>query len=90
MAALDIGKVKNRWLRPLAEFYLFRVVPSIGNLLQSGQEMYQYLPHSTLAFPNQEALGKMMVEQGFARVELVEFLFGASVIHLAHKPASGL
>ena len=89
LATLDIGKVTNRWLRPLADFYLFRVVPRIGNLLQSGQEMYQYLPHSTLTFPSQEVLRQMMMEQGFSKVELVEFLFGASVIHLAHRQSGG-
>lgn len=86
LASLDVGKVGNRWLRPLSEFYLFRVVPLIGRMLQSGQDMFEYLPHSTVDFPDQAALRGIMEDSGFSRVEVIEFLFGASVIHLAHKP----
>jgi demethylmenaquinone methyltransferase/2-methoxy-6-polyprenyl-1,4-benzoquinol methylase len=86
LGSLDVGKVRNRWLRPLAGFYLFRVVPRIGGLLQAGQDMYHYLPHSTLDFPDQEALRALLERVGYTRVEVIEFLFGASVIHLARKP----
>ena len=88
LASLDVGKVRSPWLRPLAEFYFFRVVPLIGRMLQPGQEMFSYLPHSTRNFPDQQELRKIMQAQGFAQVEVVEFAFGASVIHLARKPGS--
>ncbi|MEE8433400.1 MAG: ubiquinone/menaquinone biosynthesis methyltransferase [bacterium] len=86
LGTLDTGRVRNRWLRPLAEFYLFRIVPRIGKLLQSGQEMFQYLPLSTVDYPHQERLRQMMEQSGFTNVKMQEFLFGASVIHLAYKP----
>ncbi|MDH4248065.1 MAG: ubiquinone/menaquinone biosynthesis methyltransferase [Deltaproteobacteria bacterium] len=85
LASLDVGRVRPRLLRPLAEFYLFQLVPRIGRLLQPGQDMFTYLPHSTLSYPHQDALKELLLEAAFTRVELVEFLFGASVIHLAHK-----
>jgi len=85
LASLDVGKVRSPWLRPLARFYLFRVVPRIGRLLQPGQDMFDYLPHSTDPFPDQRALAERMRARGFAEVEVIEFLFGASVIHLARK-----
>ncbi|MDH5753509.1 MAG: ubiquinone/menaquinone biosynthesis methyltransferase, partial [Deltaproteobacteria bacterium] len=72
LASLDIGKVRPRWLRPFADAYLFRVVPLIGRLLQGGQDMYTYLPHSTLDFPHQDELKKRMLDAGFAQVDLVE------------------
>lgn len=89
LGTLDVGRVRNRLLRPLAEFYLFRIVPMIGKLLQSGQEMFQYLPHSTVDYPDQHRLREMMEQTGFSKVEIREFLFGASVIHLAYKPDAG-
>lgn len=86
LASLDVGKVRNRWVRPFAEFYLFRVVPLIGRVLQPGQEMYTYLPNSTLDYPPQDALKDQLEQIGFEQVELLEFVFGASVIHFARKP----
>ena len=86
LGTLDMGRVRNRWLRPLAEFYLFRIVPRIGKFVQRDQEMFQYLPHSTLDYPDQERLRQIMEQSGFTNVKLKEFLFGASVIHLAYNP----
>lgn len=85
LASLDVGKVRAAWLRPLVNFYFFRVVPAIGRLLQPGEEMYAYLPHSSVDYPQQDKLKAMLVESGFAEVELIEYLGGASVIHLARK-----
>jgi demethylmenaquinone methyltransferase/2-methoxy-6-polyprenyl-1,4-benzoquinol methylase len=85
LASLDVGKVGSPLLRPLAEFYFFRIVPLIGRLLQPGQEMFNYLPESSVAYPSQQALRKLMIECGFGEVELIEFALGASVIHIAHK-----
>ena len=85
LASLDVGKVRAPWLRPLADFYLFRVVPRIGRLLQPGQEMYDYLPYSTVDYPDAEALRKLMMARGFGQVEVIEFIFGAAAIHLARK-----
>ena len=86
LASLDVGNVRAAWLRPLVGFYFFRVVPLIGNLLQPGEEMYRYLPHSSLDYPHQDRLKEILAGHGFDPVELVEFLGGASVIHLARKP----
>jgi len=85
LASLDTGQVRPRLLRPLVNFYMFHLVPLIGRMLQPGQDMFTYLPHSTLHFPHQDALKELLREAGFSQVDLVEFLFGASVIHLARK-----
>jgi demethylmenaquinone methyltransferase/2-methoxy-6-polyprenyl-1,4-benzoquinol methylase len=87
LASLDVGKVRHAWLRPLAEFYLFRVVPRIGGLLQPGQDMFDYLPHSTVDYPDQRGLARLLEAQGFRGVEVLEYLFGASALHIARKPA---
>lgn len=85
-ASLDTGRVSNPLLRPLAEFYMFRVVPRIGRALQPGQDMFDYLPSSTTTFPDPEALARRIEGAGYTRVELVPFLFGASALHLGRKP----
>jgi demethylmenaquinone methyltransferase/2-methoxy-6-polyprenyl-1,4-benzoquinol methylase len=85
LATLDVGRVRPPWLRPLSDFYMFQVVPRIGRLLQRGQDMFAYLPHSTLDYPDQDALKRVLEGSGFERVEVLEFLFGNSVVHVARK-----
>ena len=80
---------RHRGLRPLRRCYLLRIVPRIDKLLQSGQEMFPYLPLSTVDYPDQERLRQIMEQSGFTNVKVREFLFGASVIHLAYKPEAG-
>jgi demethylmenaquinone methyltransferase / 2-methoxy-6-polyprenyl-1,4-benzoquinol methylase len=85
LGSLDVGKVRNPALRPLVNAYFFRVVPMIGRLLQPGQDAFTYLPQSSVAYPEQQALKQRLLDIGFARAEVIEFVFGASVIHLAWK-----
>lgn len=84
-ASLDTGKVWVPILRTLSDFYMFKIVPRIGKWLQPNEEMYDYLPHSTLNFPDQHALKTQMEHQGFVQTEVLQYLFGASVIHLGKK-----
>ena len=69
----------------LSKFYFFRIVPLIGNLLIPGEEMFHYLPHSSINYPNQELIEGFMLEVGFKRTEMTNFFFGASTIHVAYK-----
>ncbi|MBI3993962.1 MAG: ubiquinone/menaquinone biosynthesis methyltransferase [Candidatus Lambdaproteobacteria bacterium] len=87
LASLDVGKVRSRIVAALNHVYFFYVVPWIGRRLQPGQEMFTYLPESSRAYPHQDRLKELLRVQGFVRTELIEFLLGASVIHVARKPA---
>jgi ubiquinone/menaquinone biosynthesis C-methylase UbiE len=37
-------------------------------------------------YPDQRALAALLEARGFQAVEVVEYLFGASALHLARKP----
>lgn len=87
MASLDVGKVRAPWLRPLVDAYFFHVVPAIGRVIQPGEEMFTYLPYSAIDYPHQDRLKAILAESGFIDIELIEFLGGASVIHVARKRA---
>ena len=86
LVSLDVGKVRLPVIKELNNFYFFRIVPLIGNLLIPGQDMFQYLPNSSLEYPNQESLKRLMFEAGFQQVEIHDFVFGASTVHVACKP----
>ena len=86
LVSLDVGKVRLPVVKELNDFYFFHIVPLIGNLLMPGQDMFQYLPNSSLEYPNQELLKFLMFEAGFQQVEIHDFVFGASTVHVACKP----
>ena len=88
MVCLDVGKVRLPVIAELNNFYFFRIVPLIGNWLMPGQEMFRYLPHSSLEYPNQELLKHLMLEAGFQEAEIHDFVFGASTVHVAYKPTN--
>jgi demethylmenaquinone methyltransferase/2-methoxy-6-polyprenyl-1,4-benzoquinol methylase len=87
LVSLDVGKVSLPLLAELNHFYFFHVVPLIGKLLMSGEKMFQYLPQSSVEYPNQEFLKNLMTEAGFQKVEFHNFVFGASTVHVAYKSA---
>jgi len=86
-ASLDVGKVHTRGFRQLADFYFFKIVPFIGTLLQPGEEMYHYLPHSSVNYPSQDEMKILLEDTGFRQVRLKEFLCGTAVLHTGQKPA---
>jgi len=88
MVCLDVGKVRLPVIAELNKFYFFRIVPLIGNWLMPRQEMFHYLPHSSLEYPNQELLKNLMLETGFQKAEIHDFVFGASTVHVAYKPTN--
>lgn len=87
LVCLDIGKVRFPLIRELNQFYLFKIVPMIGRCLIPGQDMFDYLPHSSLQYPDQSTLKQLMLHKGFVRVEIHDFIFGASSVHVAYKPS---
>ena len=87
LVSLDVGKVRIPILAELNHFYFFHIVPLVGKLLMPGEEFFQYLPESSLEYPNQESLKNLMIETGFQKVKFHNFVFGASTVHVAYKPA---
>ena len=52
-----------------------------------GEAVFKYLPESSREYPNQKSLKNLMIKKGFQKVEFYNFVFGASTVHVAHKPA---
>jgi demethylmenaquinone methyltransferase / 2-methoxy-6-polyprenyl-1,4-benzoquinol methylase len=82
---LETTPPSNSVLGPLFQFYFFRVVPIIGGLISGDLEAYRYLPQSTVAFPDPEALKRMMEQAGLRNVIYQELMFGAVAIHVGVK-----
>lgn len=83
---LDVGKVKNPFIRVFADFYFFKIVPLIGYILWGGRnEMFDYLPISSLYYPDQEKLKSILEQHGFKKVFYKNFVFGNATLHIAQK-----
>ena len=86
LVSLDVGKVRVPVISELSQFYILQIVPRVGKLLYPKQEIFDYLSHSTKNYPNQETLKQLMLTNGFKQVDVFDFLWGATTVHVAYKP----
>lgn len=83
---LDVGKVKNPIIRVFADFYFFKIVPLLGYLIWGAKnDMFDYLPVSSLSYPDQENLKSMIEKAKFQNVEYKNFVFGNVALHWGRK-----
>jgi demethylmenaquinone methyltransferase/2-methoxy-6-polyprenyl-1,4-benzoquinol methylase len=87
LVSLDVGKVRLPVIDHLSRFYFFTIVPRMGQWLMSGQEMFTYLPQSSVRYPDQESLKRILLEMGFQQADYYDFVFGASTVHVAYQPS---
>jgi len=82
----EFSRVQNRFLRPLYEFYLKRLLPVFSRMAGQKPEAYDYLAESILAWPSQKKLAKKIAAAGFEKVVYKNLVFGVVAIHVARKP----
>ena len=83
---LDVGKVSIQFLKPLIDFYFFKIVPLIGNIVyKSNENMFEYLPLSSIQYPSQIELMQILRLHHFSNITTKEFVFGNVVLHKAKK-----
>ena len=74
------------WLRWLYDRYSFKLLPWIGTAVaQDRTGVYEYLPASIRAFPDQEGLSEMLRGAGFREVDYHNKTGGIVAIHVAIK-----
>lgn len=83
---LDVGKVKNKFIRFFADFYFFKIVPIVGYAIYGKKnEMFDYLPVSSLYYPSQEELKVILENNKFSNVRYENFVFGNATLHFGVK-----
>jgi demethylmenaquinone methyltransferase / 2-methoxy-6-polyprenyl-1,4-benzoquinol methylase len=68
-------------------WYLTRVLPLIGRLLNPRSGAYTYLPRSIAAYPRAETVSTWLRDAGFADVRVIRMTLGIVTLHVATKPA---
>jgi len=86
LICLEFSRPVAGWLRGLYDWYSFTLLPWLGTKVSGDQTgVYEYLPASIRAFPDQEGLARLMREVGFTRVEYRNLSGGIVAIHIAVK-----
>jgi demethylmenaquinone methyltransferase/2-methoxy-6-polyprenyl-1,4-benzoquinol methylase len=83
---LEFSRPVFGWLRALYDWYSYTLLPWIGTKVASDHTgVYEYLPASIRAFPDQERLCHILREAGFRQVSYKNLTGGIVAIHIATK-----
>lgn len=85
LSVLEFGSAKVRVWGGLYNFYLTRMLPSIGGLVSGRKDAYEYLARSIQDFPLPGELASEMGEAGFRKVRYRRLTGGIVYLHSADK-----
>jgi demethylmenaquinone methyltransferase/2-methoxy-6-polyprenyl-1,4-benzoquinol methylase len=71
----------------LYAWYLTRVLPAIGRLLNPRSGAYTYLPRSIAAYPPAATVSAWLRDAGFGDVRVIRMTLGIVTLHVATRPA---
>jgi demethylmenaquinone methyltransferase/2-methoxy-6-polyprenyl-1,4-benzoquinol methylase len=84
LIVLEFSKIAKP-LEKAYDFYSFKLLPKIGELIANDADSYRYLAESIRMHPGQEELKQMMTDAGFARVEYFNMTSGIVAAHRGIK-----
>jgi len=86
LCVLEFSKPVYPPLDKLYDFYSFKILPRMGELIAGDRDSYQYLAESIRMHPDQVALQQIILEQGgFDEVEIHNLSGGIVALHRAFK-----
>lgn len=72
-------------LKPVYDWYSFKILPRLGQLLANDAASYQYLAESIRQHPDQEKLKTMIEQAGFEDCHYHNLTGGIVALHIAYK-----
>jgi len=85
LLVLEFSRVKSKLIQPAYDWYSFKVLPRIGEVVAKDRESYQYLAESIRRHPDQETLKGMFSEAGFIQCGYRNLTQGIVAIHSGIK-----
>jgi demethylmenaquinone methyltransferase/2-methoxy-6-polyprenyl-1,4-benzoquinol methylase len=85
LVVCEFSQVQTPVIKQVYNFYLSRLLPLISKLSSKAPAAYTYLGDSILAWPNQQALAKLVADAGWTNVTFQNQTFGVVAIHSATK-----
>jgi demethylmenaquinone methyltransferase/2-methoxy-6-polyprenyl-1,4-benzoquinol methylase len=84
LLVLEFSKVAPP-LEKLYDWYSFKVLPKLGQLVARDASSYQYLAESIRMHPSQQELKALMLEAGFGHVDFHNMSGGVVALHVGIK-----
>ena len=72
-------------LAPLYDFYSFKVIPRLGEMITDDEASYRYLAESIRMHPDQQTLKEIMEQVGFENVDYFNLTLGVVALHRGFK-----
>ena len=82
---LEFSKLVVEQLEPLYDFYSFKVLPRLGEIVLDDAASYRYLAESIRKHPGQDALKALMEAQGFERCRYHNLSGGIVALHIGYR-----
>jgi len=82
---LELTKPHSSWFRAIYEWYVFRIMPFIGNLVVKTAAPYLYLPRSINAFYPPDEFKRIIANNGFSGVTVDSLTMGIATLYRAEK-----
>ena len=80
---LEFSQVESQLLKDLYQFYAFKIIPRLGQVLANNRSAYQYLVESIELFPTPAVLREALIAAGFTNVNYELLSKGIAAIHTA-------
>ncbi len=86
LCVLEFSKPIFEPLEKAYDFYSFKILPRLGELIAKDRDSYQYLAESIRMHPDQDTLKQMMLDEaGFDEVDIYNLSGGIVALHRAFK-----
>jgi demethylmenaquinone methyltransferase/2-methoxy-6-polyprenyl-1,4-benzoquinol methylase len=82
---LEFSKPVTPGLKPVYDFYSFKVLPLMGKLVANDPDSYRYLAESIRMHPDQETLRNMMDAAGYVEIDYHNLTGGIVALHRGFK-----
>ncbi|VAW33911.1 2-methoxy-6-polyprenyl-1,4-benzoquinol methylase [hydrothermal vent metagenome] len=85
LMVLEFTQVNLEFLKKIYDFYSFKILPELGNIIAKDRDSYQYLAESIRKHPNQQKLKSMLELAGFELCKVENMTGGIVAIHTGYK-----
>lgn len=82
---LEFSRPALKFVEPLYDFYSFRILPALGEIVAGDAASYQYLAESIRMHPDQDTLLKMMERAGLEDSRYFNLAAGIVALHIGYK-----
>jgi len=82
---LEFSRPALKFVEPLYDFYSFKILPAVGEIVAGDAESYRYLAESIRMHPNQHELCDMMDRAGLEDSHYYNLAAGIVALHIGYK-----